>query len=145
MNREALDPHMSNWNAMAELDPLWAILSDPEKKFGKWSAEEFFRDGDREARRVVGMCDANGVSVLYGKMLDFGCEVGRMRRAFSQFFSTSVGSMFRGKWWSLRGNSTQIDRSVSLLPAPVPSCRLKTQPLTLFSPFSCFNTFQRKA
>ena len=97
MNREALDPHMSNWNAMAELDPLWAILSDPEKKFGKWSAEEFFRDGDREARRVVGMCDANGVSVLYGKMLDFGCEVGRMRRAFSQFFSTSVGIDVSGK------------------------------------------------
>ena len=85
MNREALDPHMSNWNAMAELDPLWAILSDPEKKFGKCSAEEFFRDGDREAKRIVGMWDANGVSVLYAKMLDFGCEVGRMTRAFSQF------------------------------------------------------------
>jgi SAM-dependent methyltransferase len=97
MNLDPLDPLMSNWNAMAELDPLWSILSDPEKKFGKWNAEEFFRDGDREAKRVVGMCDANGVSVLYGSMLDFGCGVGRMTRAFSQFFTASVGIDVSGK------------------------------------------------
>jgi SAM-dependent methyltransferase len=97
MNPGALDSHVSNWNAMAELDPLWAILSDPEKKFGKWNAEEFFRDGEREAKRVVGMCEANRVSVSHGKMLDFGCGVGRMTRAFSQFFSSCVGIDVSGK------------------------------------------------
>lgn len=76
---------------MAELDPLWAILSDPQKKFGKWNPDEFFSDGDREARRVLGMCDANGVQLAPGKMLDFGCGVGRMTRAFSRFFSAAVG------------------------------------------------------
>jgi hypothetical protein len=30
---------MSNWNALAELDPLWTVLSDPAKKFGKWDPE----------------------------------------------------------------------------------------------------------
>lgn len=90
-NLDPLDPLMSNWNAMAELDPLWAILSDPEKKFGRWDLEEFFNDGDREAKRVVGMCKANRVDVRCGKMLDFGCGVGRMTRAFSRFFSTCVG------------------------------------------------------
>jgi hypothetical protein len=28
---------MSSWNAMAKLDPLWTILPDLEKKFGKWA------------------------------------------------------------------------------------------------------------
>ena len=60
-NLDPLDPLMSNSNAMAELDPLWAILSDPEKKSGRWNLEEFFNDGDREAKRVVGTCKANGV------------------------------------------------------------------------------------
>lgn len=90
-NLDSLDPLMSNWNVMAELDPLWAILSDPEKKFGRWNLEEFFNDGDREAKRVVGMCNANRVDVRYGKMLDFGCGEGRMTQALSRFFSTCVG------------------------------------------------------
>jgi len=97
MNPEALDSQVSNWNAMAELDPLWAILSEPEKKFGKWSTEEFFRDGEREAKRVLGMCEANGVSISRGKMLDFGCGVGRMTRSFSQFFPSCVGIDVSGK------------------------------------------------
>jgi len=110
LNLDSLDPLMSNWNAMAELDPLWAILSDPEKKFGKWSLEEFFRDGDREAKRVVGMCKANGVGVLYGKMLDFGCGVGRMTRAFSRFFSSCVGIDVSGKMVEL-AKEFNADRS----------------------------------
>jgi SAM-dependent methyltransferase len=91
MNAGGLDSHVSNWNAMAELDPLWAILSDPDKKFGRWDPREFFLDGEREAKRVAGLCEANGINVSYGKMLDFGCGVGRMTRAFSQFFSSCVG------------------------------------------------------
>jgi ubiquinone/menaquinone biosynthesis C-methylase UbiE len=70
---------------------LWTILSDPAKKFGKWEPEEFFSTGDREAERVLDMCKANGVAVSYGKVLDFGCGVGRMTRAFSKFFSSCVG------------------------------------------------------
>src|SRR6266852_4382880 len=94
---DALDPLMSNWNAMAELDPLWAILSDAEKKFGRWDPQEFFSDGDREAKRVVRMCEANGVGVFYGRLLDFGCGVGRMTRAFSQYFRSCVGIDVSGK------------------------------------------------
>jgi ubiquinone/menaquinone biosynthesis C-methylase UbiE len=82
---------MSNWNALAELDPLWTILSEPAKKFGKWDPQEFFNTGDREAERVLGLCKANGVDVSHGSVLDFGCGVGRMTRAFSQQFSSCVG------------------------------------------------------
>lgn len=82
---------MSNWNTLAELDPLWTILSDPAKKFGKWDPQEFFSTGDQEAQRVLAMCKAHGVNISYGRFLDFGCGVGRMTRAFSQFFSSCTG------------------------------------------------------
>jgi ubiquinone/menaquinone biosynthesis C-methylase UbiE len=81
----------SDWNALAEIDPLWAILSDPEKRGGKWDPLKFFITGAREAERVLAMCKSQGVSVSYGKLLDFGCGVGRMTRAFSGFFQSCVG------------------------------------------------------
>lgn len=82
---------MSNWNVLAKLDPLWTILSDPKKKFGGWQLEEFFATGEGEAKRVLGMCDRKGVKISSGKLLDFGCGVGRMTRAFSQYFSSCTG------------------------------------------------------
>jgi ubiquinone/menaquinone biosynthesis C-methylase UbiE len=97
MKLGALDSMTSGWNAMAELDPLWAVLSDPKKKFGKWDKEEFFRDGQREAIRVTHMCGENGIHISPGKMLDFGCGVGRMTRAFSEYFHASVGIDVSGK------------------------------------------------
>jgi ubiquinone/menaquinone biosynthesis C-methylase UbiE len=82
---------MSNWNSLAELDPLWTILSEPEKKFGKWDAAEFFDTGKPVAKRVLDLCKANAVDISFGKMLDFGCGVGRMTRAFSEYFLKCVG------------------------------------------------------
>ncbi len=81
----------ANWNTLAELDPMWTILSDPRKKFCKWEPTAFFRTGQRETERVLGMCNAHGIGVTYGRMLDFGCGVGRMTRAFSTFFDSCVG------------------------------------------------------
>jgi ubiquinone/menaquinone biosynthesis C-methylase UbiE len=96
-NTGAIDPLMNDWNAMAELDPLWAILSDPVKRFGKWDRQEFFSEGEREARRALALCQAHRVELSYGKMLDFGCGVGRMTRAFSDFFASCVGIDVSGK------------------------------------------------
>jgi ubiquinone/menaquinone biosynthesis C-methylase UbiE len=82
---------MSNWNVLAKLDPLWTILSDPKKKFGKWEPAEFFATGKLEAERVLAMCDSNNVKISYGSLLDFGCGVGRMTRGFSGFFQSCTG------------------------------------------------------
>jgi ubiquinone/menaquinone biosynthesis C-methylase UbiE len=82
---------MSNWNVLAKLDPLWTVLSEPAKKFGKWDPQEFFLTGDREAQRVMAMCQSNNIPVTRGSLLDFGCGVGRMTRAFSKFFESCTG------------------------------------------------------
>jgi SAM-dependent methyltransferase len=82
---------MSNWNVLAKLDPLWTILSDPQKKFRKWDADEFFATGKLEAERVLAMCNSLGMNFSRGKFLDFGCGVGRMTQAFSNFFESCTG------------------------------------------------------
>src|ERR1700686_1702245 len=87
----------SNWNALAEFDPLWTILSEPDKKFGKWNREEFFSSGAREARRVLAICKANFIDISFDRFLDFACGVGRMTRGFSGFFQPGVGLDVSGK------------------------------------------------
>jgi SAM-dependent methyltransferase len=82
---------LGNWNSLAELDPLWTVLSEPDKKFGKWDPNEFFSTGEKEAGRVLKMCESNGLAVSFDKMLDFGCGVGRMTRGFSHTFRSCTG------------------------------------------------------
>ena len=36
------------WEDLANLDPLFAILTDKSKQFGRWSREEFFASGQQE-------------------------------------------------------------------------------------------------
>jgi SAM-dependent methyltransferase len=101
----------SNWNTLAELDPLWTILSDPEKKFGKWDPQDFFSTGAQEAERVLSMCKANSINVSYGRFLDFGCGVGRMTRGFAAYFSSCVGIDVSEKMVSLAKEfDTQMPR-----------------------------------
>src|SRR6266852_2806568 len=113
---EILDGHeevlgSAGWNALAELDPLWTILSDPKKKFGRWDPEEFFSTGKGEAERVLAMCKSHGVSISYGKLLDFGCGVGRMTRAFSGFFASCIGIDISEKMIRLaRGYNSRLPR-----------------------------------
>jgi hypothetical protein len=82
---------LGNWNSLAELDPLWTVLSEPDKKFGKWNPNEFFSTGEKEADRVLKMCESKGLAISFDKMLDFGCAVGRMTRGFSNRFRSCTG------------------------------------------------------
>ena len=36
------------WDAHAQSDPLWAVLSFPEKKGRRWRLQEFMKNGERE-------------------------------------------------------------------------------------------------
>jgi Methyltransferase domain len=82
---------LGNWNSLAELDPLWTVLSEPDKKFGKWNPNDFFSTGEKEAARVLKMCESNRLPISFDKMLDFGCAVGRMTRGFSNRFRSCTG------------------------------------------------------
>lgn len=77
------------WEALAQLDPLWAILSDEQKRYRKWDLDEFFKTGLREAEGVYAQLAKRKVDK--GSLLDFGCGVGRVSRGFLKFFDEVVG------------------------------------------------------
>jgi SAM-dependent methyltransferase len=53
--------------------------------------EEFFSTGEAEVSSVLARCRELGMSLKYGRGLDFGCGVGRLTRAFASRFSKCIG------------------------------------------------------
>jgi hypothetical protein len=48
-----LDRLKQQWEDLAEMDPFWAIITDPARQFGKWDVDEFFETGKHEARDLM--------------------------------------------------------------------------------------------
>ena len=71
------------WDAHAERDPLWAILSDPNKRDGKWDVKKFFLTGVGEISSLIYRLRSNGIAAPRGRALDFGCGVGRLSQALA--------------------------------------------------------------
>jgi len=80
-----------NWDAFGKTDPLWAILTDPTKRGGKWNLEEFLQTGVREIADVFKYLETLKVSVPSNRALDFGCGVGRLTQALSSRFDECWG------------------------------------------------------
>src|SRR5207237_1397651 len=71
----ALDRLRSTWESLGRDDPLWAVLSDPDRRGGRWDLAEFLDTGREHAALIRRMVDGAGRS-LGGRVLDFGCGVG---------------------------------------------------------------------
>ncbi len=87
-----------DWETLAATDPLWAILTDPGTRGGKWDADAFFESGRREVRLLLDRLDAaqrlsKGRETLLadGVALDFGCGVGRLTQGLCEHFRSVVG------------------------------------------------------
>jgi SAM-dependent methyltransferase len=83
--------HARDWEEMAKLDPLWAILSMPEKRYGKWDLEEFLRTGEQEIRALLASARELGLPQQFRRAVDFGCGVGRLTRALRPYFAHCHG------------------------------------------------------
>jgi SAM-dependent methyltransferase len=86
-----LDAHRRDWEALGEIDPLYAILSAPEAKHGDWDVDAFLATGERDAARVLAACDEHGLARRRMSSFELGCGVGRITRGLSPFFDRSVG------------------------------------------------------
>jgi trans-aconitate methyltransferase len=86
------DPlHARDWEEMAAIDPLWAILSDPQKRFGSWEINEFLRTGQEEISGLMQTASALGLPRQRRRTIDFGCGVGRLTRALHGYFPECFG------------------------------------------------------
>lgn len=80
-----------NWEAFAQADPLFGVLSDPRKVGGRWGTDEFFATGTAHVRHLFAVLDELGVPLPRGRCLDFGCGPGRLTIPLSRGFEHTVG------------------------------------------------------
>lgn len=80
------------WEKIAQIDPLWAVCTDPLKKGGKWQINDLFAQGEKEIRTVLGHISSLGLSIdRAGIALDFGCGVGRLTQSLAERFRFCYG------------------------------------------------------
>lgn len=79
------------WDRFGRKDPLWAIISTPEKKGNKWQLDEFFETGVSEIAAVMRFAAGLKLPAHHRKALDFGCGVGRLTQALANHFDEVVG------------------------------------------------------
>ena len=88
MNIKRLRRH---WDALGKSDPLWANLTNDDKRGGKWDADEFFLTGEQEIEEVMDFVGSLSVTFEHGRALDFGCGVGRLTQALAARFDEVWG------------------------------------------------------
>jgi SAM-dependent methyltransferase len=80
-----------DWEDLARLDPFWAILVRPSRRYGRWDLQEFLSTGDQEAAAFLGRAGQLGWTPPFRAVLDYGCGVGRMTRALARHAGAAVG------------------------------------------------------
>jgi SAM-dependent methyltransferase len=86
-----LDRQRQDWEQLAEVDPLWAVLTRADKRGGRWDRDEFLATGESEVAEVMDAAAELGWSTPRRQALDFGCGAGRLTRALGRRFETAVG------------------------------------------------------
>ena len=80
-----------HWNEYGKRDPLWAILTSPDKKGNRWSIDEFLQTGRDEIAQLMAYLDERRITVARGRALDFGCGAGRLTHALAAHFDHAIG------------------------------------------------------
>jgi SAM-dependent methyltransferase len=80
-----------DWDEHARTDAMWAILTDPAKRGGKWEAEEFFATGAAEIGWVMQKTGVWRAPASRTRAMDFGCGIGRVTQALADHFGGVVG------------------------------------------------------
>lgn len=107
-----------NWDELGKTDPLWAILTSPDRKGGKWDLAEFFATGRREVAEAMDRAQTLGLPARRETALDFGCGVGRLTQALCERFAHCRGVDIAPSMIELaRGYNTHGDRCEYLLNA----------------------------
>jgi len=89
--RRTLEVTRDEWQDLAELDPLYAVLTHPGSRGGAWDVERFFATGESFVQRLIGRAAELGLPRQRRLALDFGCGVGRLTRALAGHFEHCIG------------------------------------------------------
>lgn len=81
----------ANWEDFASQDPMWAVLSRTDRKYGGWDQDEFYATGEEMIAEIMDHAASFGRPVGHGRALDFGSGLGRLTRALAARFDEAVG------------------------------------------------------
>jgi ubiquinone/menaquinone biosynthesis C-methylase UbiE len=79
------------WNEFGKIDPLWAVLTYAGKEGNRWNQDEFFATGVQEIDGVLKDLKKLNLAIPPGRVLDFGCAVGRLTQALADHFPDVAG------------------------------------------------------
>lgn len=79
------------WETLGRDDPLWAVLSRPDKRGGRWDAAEFLATGILEIDSQMAALAPTGWPAGRELALDFGCGAGRLSRGLAAHFRRVIG------------------------------------------------------
>jgi SAM-dependent methyltransferase len=85
-----LDRLKSTWEGLGRDDPLWAVLTVPERRGGGWQVDEFLDTGAKPVDAVLRLLDEAGLAIG-DRVLDFGCGAGRLSNALAEQVKEVVG------------------------------------------------------
>jgi 2-polyprenyl-3-methyl-5-hydroxy-6-metoxy-1,4-benzoquinol methylase len=91
MATDELNGLRRDWEELATLDALWAINSWRDKKYSKWTIEEFLETGVAEVQRILIDSRRLDRPRAHHAALDFGCGIGRLSRHLAAHFETVEG------------------------------------------------------
>lgn len=113
-----------HWNRLARTDPLWAVLTDPDKKGNRWEAEAFFASGRRIVAAELAYVRTHCPDLRRGRTLDFGCGVGRLSQALAEHFESVTGLDISEEMLALAGQHNRQGHRVQYVHNPHPDLRL---------------------
>jgi ubiquinone/menaquinone biosynthesis C-methylase UbiE len=103
-----------DWTKLGLDDPLWAVCVDRDRRGGRWDVAEFMASGRAEIAAALDRLDQLGIYPARSAALDFGCGVGRLTAALSDYFDSVTGVDI---------SLSMLDTAAALL-AGQPGCRV---------------------
>ena len=82
--------HRQAWEDWGSVNPLYAILTDPQFRYGG-DRDAFFRTGEEFVGFLLAECDRLGLAQRRQRALDFGCGVGRVTAPLGARFDSVIG------------------------------------------------------
>jgi SAM-dependent methyltransferase len=103
----------ATWQNLGDRDPMWAVLSDPDKAGGRWDPDEFFATGEQHITSLMEKLDERNLARPRHRCLDFGCGLGRLTQPLADHFDRADGvDVAASMVERARGHNRRGDRCV---------------------------------
>ncbi len=79
------------WEDWGAVNPLYAILTDPQYRHGGGDVQAFLRGGEGAVQEILSETDRLGIGRSRAGALDFGCGIGRLTGGLANHFESVTG------------------------------------------------------